>query len=210
MKAYSTPLLTEQEEAMPFKPILLHDGNVSINPHAFTLQDCQSHFETLDRQVSWKQEHIRIYGKSIPLPRLTAWYGDADQCYTYSGISMQPQPWFPELSHIRQQVEALSGSTFNSVLLNFYLDGNSSIAWHSDDEPELGQNPTIASLSFGAARTFHFKHRFSSDRIKLDLTNGSLLLMQGTTQHFWQHAVLKTKKPILPRINLTFRNICDH
>lgn len=144
-----------------------------------------------------------MYGKQINVPRLTAWFGSG--CYTYSGIQMQPHCWTELLLQIKDQVEAITGGSFNSVLLNLYRNGNDSVSWHCDDEPELGENPTIASLSFGATRSFQLKHKFTKQTIKLDLSHGSLLLMQDETQTHWLHCVPKTKKPTAARINLTFR-----
>ncbi len=144
----------------------------------------------------------------MPLPRLTAWYGDEGKSYTYSGIEQHPDPWTPTLKLIKSKVEEILEVTFNTVLLNLYRDGKDSVSWHSDDELELGENPIIASVSFGAVRRFSLKHKISKDyKIDLDLPNGSLLLMKGETQHFWQHQIAKTSKSVQPRINLTFRMI---
>jgi alkylated DNA repair dioxygenase AlkB len=162
----------------------------------------------LTQTIAWRQDWIRLYGRSLPQPRLTAWYGDPGKSYTYSGITMQPAPWIPTLLDLKASVETVSGTQFNSVLLNFYRDGNDSMGWHSDNEPELGENPIIGSLSLGGTRRFMLRHRFEKGlKHELELTSGSFLLMQGTTQHYWQHQVPKTKRPVLPRINLTFRVI---
>ena len=139
---------------------------------------------------------------------MTAWYGDAGKTYCYSGITVEPIPWTPLLLSIKTRVEAVANTTFNSVLLNYYRGEQDSVSWHSDDEPELGQNPVIASVSFGATRKFQFKHKTNPDlRAAIDLTPGSLLIMAGATQHFWKHQIPKTTKPVGARINLTFRVI---
>ena len=162
----------------------------------------------LYENVKWKQEDTFLYGRKVTLPRLTAWYGDQGKIYTYSKIKMSPNPWIPILEHIKFQVEKKCGKKFNSVLLNLYRNGSDSIAWHSDDEKELGENPTIASLSFGDTRSFVLRHRFNKDlKAKIELTHGSLLIMGGTTQHYWQHQIPKTRLSNKPRINLTFRRI---
>ncbi|PIQ22289.1 MAG: alpha-ketoglutarate-dependent dioxygenase AlkB [Cytophagales bacterium CG18_big_fil_WC_8_21_14_2_50_42_9] len=150
-----------------------------------------------------------MFGKQIWLPRLTAWYGDPGKTYQYSGIQNEPLPWIPALLEIKQAVETLAGVPFNSVLLNYYRHGQDSMGWHADDEPKLGTNPVIASVSFGQTRRFNFRHRTIKALPKKSvlLTHGSLLLMQGSTQHFWQHQLPKTKAISAPRLNLTFRII---
>lgn len=148
-----------------------------------------------------------MFGKQLLLPRLTAWYGDKG--YTYSGLYNKPQPWLPVLLDLKERVEQASGHTYNSVLLNLYRGGNDSMGWHSDDEAELGKEPAIASLSFGGERRFSFKHRTRKDLkpVSVILANGSLLLMHGPTQHHWLHHIPRTKHPVQPRINLTFRHV---
>lgn len=165
--------------------------------------------EDLDETTIWQQETIRMYGKVSPIPRLTAWYGDSGRAYSYSGIGMDPEPWTPVLVEIKEQVEEQTpGYLFNSVLLNLYRDGRDAVAWHSDDEPELGPEPMIASASFGATRRFLLRLRSDhSVRHDLELTHGSLVLMRGTTQRLWEHQVPRTARPVGPRINLTFRTI---
>jgi alkylated DNA repair dioxygenase AlkB len=174
----------------------------------FNASDSAAFFTELYHAIDWRQDSITVYGQRVPLPRLTAWYGDAGTTYSYSGITMQPQPWTPALWQIKQAIQPLAGVEFNSVLLNLYRDGNDSVGWHSDDEPELGENPVIGSVSFGAERRFQLRHKMNHAwKQEITLNSGSLLLMQGTTQHFWQHQVPKTAKPVSARINLTFRVI---
>lgn len=184
------------------------DAEVSYHADLFTQAESDDLLNALQHNIDWRQDQIKMYGKVIPLPRLTAWYGDSGKSYTYSGITMEALAWTPELLTIKHRIEPIAGVEFNSVLLNYYRSGNDSMAWHADDEPELGRNPIIGSVSFGAARFFHFKHKsLPQEKRKFELQHGSFLLMGGTTQHFWLHQIPKTTKPIAPRINLTFRVI---
>jgi len=165
--------------------------------------------QALIEQIPWRSETINLWGKEHQQPRLSAWFGDADARYTYSGLSLEPLPWTDLLSTLRARVESLAGTTFNSVLLNYYRDHRDSMGMHSDDEPELGRNPVIASLSFGEQRTFVLKHKSRKDlkSIQVELESGSLLLMKGATQHHWKHGINKLARPCGPRVNLTFRRI---
>ncbi|MCZ4321755.1 alpha-ketoglutarate-dependent dioxygenase AlkB family protein [Pseudomonas anguilliseptica] len=162
----------------------------------------------LTAQTPWQQPQVQIYGRQLPVPRLVAWYGDAEASYRYSGLTHQPLPWTPLLALIRAQVEQAVGQSLNGVLLNYYRDGQDSMGWHSDDEAELGANPLIASLNLGGTRRFDLRRKGQS-RIEhsLPLQHGSLLVMRGATQHYWQHQVAKTRSPCAPRLNLTFRLI---
>ncbi len=196
------------ENNLPKTAVIDTDGEVIFYPNFFSTQESDRLFSDLYSSVKWKQDIIHFFGKKIPLPRLTGWYGDEGKSYIYSGIEQHPEPWTPALTLIKSKAEEISEVTFNSVLLNLYRDGKDSVSWHSDDESELGENPIIASISFGATRRFSLKHKISKDyKIDLDLPNGSLLLMKGETQHFWQHQIPKTSKSVPPRINLTFRVI---
>ncbi|WP_341733881.1 alpha-ketoglutarate-dependent dioxygenase AlkB [Microcoleus sp. EPA2] len=184
------------------------DGEVIFYPNLFSIQESDRLFSALHSSVKWRHDTIHIYGKKIPLPRLTAWYGDEGKSYIYSGIQQHPEPWTPTLTSIKLKAEEISKITFNSVLINLYRDGKDSVSWHSDDEPELGKNPIIASISLGGTRRFSLRHKTSKDyKIDIDLPKGSLLLMKGETQHFWKHQIAKTAKSVEPRINLTFRVI---
>ncbi|TQV81319.1 alpha-ketoglutarate-dependent dioxygenase AlkB [Exilibacterium tricleocarpae] len=166
-------------------------------------------YEQLRRELAWEQSVIRIHGRQVPIPRLNAWYGDPGSDYGYSGIALAPQSWTASLLEVRARLEDTLGQRFNSVLANLYRDGRDSVAWHSDDEAELGRNPLIASVSLGGERRFVLKHKKRKDVPKLEvwLPHGSLLVMSGTTQHAWVHQLPKTAKPVGPRINLTFRQI---
>lgn len=156
--------------------------------------------------IHWLRQSGRFYGKTLQLPRLTAWYGDGQTIYSYSGISSYPQPWNAGLSYLKRAVEKLSGCRFNSVLLNWYRDGEDHMSWHADDEPELGDMPVIASLSFGAPRDFLIRRKDDhTQKITLPLGHGSLLIMRGAMQRHWQHAVPKRRGVKGSRVNLTFR-----
>jgi alkylated DNA repair dioxygenase AlkB len=184
------------------------DAEVILYRAFFPREQSNAFYDDLRCKANWKQEQIKFYGKLIDLPRLTAWYGDEGKSYTYSGITVAPDPWIPSLLVIKRAIEAVSGVVFNSVLLNFYRGERDSVAWHADDEPELGNNPVIGSVSFGGIRSFQFKHkRDKALRKKIELAHGSYLLMKGATQHHWLHQVPKETKPRTPRINLTFRVI---
>lgn len=187
--------------------VTLTDANIVLYDDFFDQHSSECLFQELLENIDWQQDTIRLFGKSFLVPRLSAWYGDPGTRYTYSGLTLEPLPWLVPLTTIRTQLDDVLGINFNSVLLNLYRDGNDGMGWHSDDEPELGPNPVIASLSLGAVRNFKLRHKTKTDKLSLDLKSGSLLLMQGTTQTYWQHSVAKTKKPVEPRINLTFRVI---
>jgi alkylated DNA repair dioxygenase AlkB len=157
----------------------------------------------------WRQENLVVWGKMFPQPRLVAWYGDSDSVYTYSGIKLNPLPWTDLLLDMKKRIETVVGWSFNSVLLNYYRDNRDSMGFHSDDEPELGERPILASLSLGDERTFVMKHKTSdfAKPVRLRLASGSLLLMMGETQRYWKHGIAKEARPCGPRVNLTFRRI---
>ncbi len=158
--------------------------------------------------IAWRQDHVRLFGRQVPLPRWSAWHGDSDRPYTYSGLTLLPQPWNPLLDWLRDQLQAVSGVRFNSVLLNWYRSGSDHISWHTDAEPELGQNPIIASVNFGATRRFLLRRTDQpQEKIELPLGHGSVLIMSGALQHHWQHSVPKQAKVHDSRVNLTFRVI---
>lgn len=156
-------------------------------------------------ETAWRAETVVVYGKRHLQPRLSAWHGD--RAYRYSGLRLAPLPFSPLLDTLRRAAEAATGRPYNSVLLNYYRDGQDSMGMHSDDEPELGPEPAIASLSFGATRTFILRHKLTKATLKLPLTDGSLLFMAGAMQANWMHGINKTAKPVGARLNLTFRNI---
>jgi alkylated DNA repair dioxygenase AlkB len=183
------------------------DAEVLYYPDFIPAQEANHYLESLRQSLDWRQEKITLYGKAFDVPRLQAWYGDKDSQYQYSNLTMQPNPWTKELKLLKQKCESKTKDTFNSVLENLYRDGNDGMGRHADDEPELGHNPVIASVSLGQTRNLDFYHKHTKQKVRIPLENGSLLLMRGTTQNHWQHALAKTKKVLLPRINLTFRKI---
>jgi alkylated DNA repair dioxygenase AlkB len=190
------------------RQILPKDGDVRYFAPFFTVQDSQTFLTELLEKIEWRQEAIVLFGRKVMQPRLTAWYGDADKVYTYSGIQMIPKAWTPTLLRIKNAVETISGQGFNSVLLNQYRDGKDSMGFHRDNEPELGPQPVIASVSFGAVRRFRWRHyQRATNPITHELEDGSLLLMRGWTQKNWEHALPKTAKPVGVRVNLTFRHV---
>jgi alkylated DNA repair dioxygenase AlkB len=163
---------------------------------------------TLLRDVPWEVHRIRMFGREVASPRLSCWIGDAEAAYRYSGSRFQPRPWLPALAALRDRLREELGRPFNSVLANRYRSGADAMGWHSDDEPELGPEPLIASISLGASRRFVLRHRRDpAQRLALDLEPGSLLLMAGATQHHWKHALPRTTRPVGERINLTYRQI---
>jgi alkylated DNA repair dioxygenase AlkB len=188
--------------------IILQNGRLVYIENFYTPAESDRIFKDLRQNTPWQEEVIKMYGKEITCPRRMAWYGDKGTDYVYSGIMHHPLPLTPTLTAIKQKVEEQAQHKFNSVLLNLYRDGKDSMSWHSDDEKELGINPTIASISFGAERIFKLKHK-TDKTLKADilLKHGSLLIMTGELQHYWQHSIPKTAKPIAERINLTFREI---
>jgi alkylated DNA repair dioxygenase AlkB len=186
------------------------NAEVTFYRNFFDLRESDKIFQLLRDEINWRQDKMKLYGKDIDLPRKTAWYGDQNKSYTFSGIHLNPEPWTPILLQVKERIEKVSGVKFNSVLLNLYRHGNDGISWHTDAEPELGENPVIGSVSFGGTRRFMFRHRQDQTlKTEVELTHGSFLLMAGETQHFWQHQIPKTSRQVEPRINLTFRSIID-
>lgn len=186
------------------------NAEVNFYRNFYDLRESDKIFQILRDEINWRQDKMKLYGKDIDLPRKTAWYGDQNKSYTFSGIHLNPEPWTPTLLQVKERIEKVSEVKFNSVLLNLYRHGNDGISWHTDVEPELGKNPVIGSVSFGGARRFMFRHRQNQTlKTEIELTHGSFLLMAGETQHFWQHQIPKTSKQVEPRINLTFRKIID-
>lgn len=188
--------------------IPIADGSLCLWHPLLPSPDAEALFNRLAQTLDWKQDTMTIAGKEIPIPRLQAWYGDANSQYSYSGILLKPLNWTKELLTIKETIETITQHHFNSVLANYYRDGQDSVAWHQDNEPELGENPVIASLSLGETRQFQLRHTDQRHpTLKLDLPHNALLLMSGETQKNWYHQIPKTKKAVGPRINLTFRLI---
>lgn len=171
-------------------------------PHDIGLQD------TLRESLPWRADRIRIAGQWRDIPRLQAWFGDPGCEYRYSGVTLVPHAWTPPLAKLRDQVQSLAGCTFNSVLANLYRHQGDSMGWHADNEPELGHNPVIASLSFGTPRRFRLRRNDNHRQVfELALGHGDLLVMEGTLQHHWQHSIPKERLTCGERINLTFREL---
>lgn len=203
---YQHPLLKSETE--PLKQSLnLPDAEVDYWRNFIDQQQASSLFDDLVQQTEWRQERITIYGKTHPVPRLSCWMADDGLDYSYSNMIMHQQPWSTIVLAVKQKIEAFLEQQFNSVLLNYYRDGQDSNGWHADDEPELGQAPVIASLSLGAPRDFQLRHKVDKQlKASLALEHGSLLLMSGRTQACWQHHIPKRAKAEA-RINMTFRSI---
>lgn len=186
------------------KTELTDGGSLIYIPDFFRESIADKLLLVLKKDIAWKQEKTS-YGNMFP--RLTAYFSDTGVTYAYSGVSHESLPWPWYLKEVKDRVEKLVGKPFNSLLLNYYRYGKDSIGWHSDDERELGKNPTVPSLSFGAERAFQIRHKKTGEKKEYILKHGSLLIMDGTMQHYWQHCVPKTTKHVEPRVNLTFRNI---
>ena len=190
--------------------IPLPDSEISLHQNHFDAEFAGNLLSELAEEIPWVQNKIKFYGKESLVPRLESWHGDEGMSYTYSGIKMDAKPWTKNLLMIKESIEPIAKTTFNSVLINYYRDGKDRVAWHSDDEKELGKNPVIASVSLGAERKFKLRHKkYKENQLQYEvfLQSGSLLLMSGSTQHHWLHEIPRTAKPIGPRINLTFRVI---
>ena len=187
--------------------ISMPDADVLHFARLFDPYEANSLFLQLQQNIEWQHEKTKLYGQVHDLPRLTAWYGDPAVTYSYSGISITSLEWIDALLEIKRRIESVSDYSFNSVLLNRYRNGSDGVSWHADNEPELGRNPVIGSVSFGAARPFQLKHKTLDAKREITLENGSYLLMKGTTQHRWLHQIPKSKRVLGERINLTFRLI---
>ncbi|APG60041.1 alpha-ketoglutarate-dependent dioxygenase AlkB family protein [Christiangramia salexigens] len=188
--------------------IEIENGTLEYYPSFLSLKESDTLLKSLLNLSCWQQDTIKLFGKEVLQPRLTALFGEKDKTYTYSGLKMTPIAFPKELKELKTKCEEISRSHFTTCLANLYRDGNDSMGWHSDDEKELGKQPVIASVSLGAERLFHLKHRTDpSKKQKLRLHHGSLLIMKGSTQEYWKHQLPKTRKQIGPRVNLTFRKI---
>ena len=196
---------------MSFDLLPIPDGEVLYAPSFLTPIDADAYLQRFLDGIAWEQHQLAIFGRQLPAPRLSAWYGHPEAHYTYSGLRLNPQPWTESLSMLKSQIEVFADATFNSVLLNQYRNGQDSMGGHCDDEPELGIKPTIASLSLGGERAFHLRHKRRKDleTVKLLLGHGSLLIMRGATQTHWKHQLPKTKQALRCRLNLSFRLIVD-
>jgi alkylated DNA repair dioxygenase AlkB len=184
----------------------LPNSDISYFPNFIENLKADSYLKNLKENIPWQQDDIKVYGKIYAQPRLTALFGNNGKSYSYSNITMNPYPFTLELLEVKKAIESIAKVDFTTCLLNLYRDGKDSNGWHADDEIELGTNPVIASISLGEERFFHLRHKNDKTlKQKVLLQHGSLLLMKGETQHFWQHQIPKTAKQIKERINLTFR-----
>ncbi|MEH6543047.1 MAG: alpha-ketoglutarate-dependent dioxygenase AlkB [Porticoccaceae bacterium] len=184
------------------------DGELHYAPDFLPADIADQHLNDIIAATPWEQSSLHIAGREYLIPRLNAWYGDKATHYGYSGMRLDLNPWTAQLSALKQQVEAATGSAFNSALLNYYRSGSDSVDWHSDDERELGSRPVIAALSIGATRRFDLRHKTRKDlRYKLELQHGSLLVMAGAMQQHWAHRIAKTKDHCEARISITFRQV---
>jgi alkylated DNA repair dioxygenase AlkB len=190
-----------------FENILPSDGIVNYYGKIMDLEKAQHYLDKLLNTIEWKNDEAVIFGRHIITKRKATWYGDANYSYTYSNTTKHALAWTTELLELKVLVEKLTGTTYNSCLLNLYHDGNEGMAWHSDDEKSLGKDTSIASLSFGAERKFSLKHRLSKEALSVMLEAGSLLVMKGATQTNWLHSLPKSTTVMLPRVNLTFRTM---
>ncbi|ARU58384.1 2OG-Fe(II) oxygenase [Oleiphilus messinensis] len=204
--------------------IQLQDGGcLTVQSNFLSAEHAENLRQALHQELAWRQDYISMYGLEVKIPRLQAWYGEHDAQYTYSGLTLQPEPFPEHLAELKKAIEyfcqqqlppppkprssALTEG-FNSVLCNLYRDEHDSVSWHSDDEAELGINPVIASFSLGETRLFQLQHkRDKKQKLGLQLGHNTLLIMSGTTQHHWRHQIPKSRVACAPRINLTFRFI---
>jgi alkylated DNA repair dioxygenase AlkB len=187
--------------------LLPYDGFADYYGKVFATGEASRYLDRLLTAIEWRNDEAIIYGKHIRTKRKVAWYGDREYDYTYSNTTKRALRWTDDLLSLKAKAEELSGARYNSCLLNLYQDGDEGMSWHSDSEKELEKDGAIASISFGAERRFQFKHKNTGQLVEVLLETGSLLVMRGTCQTFWMHALPKTKKVTRPRVNLTFRSI---
>jgi alkylated DNA repair dioxygenase AlkB len=186
----------------------LSGAELRYHAQAYPPAQADALFAHLRAEIPWQPHRLRLFGREVDAPRLSCWIGDAQAVYTYSGTRFEPRPWTPTVAALREDLHRRLGVRFNSVLANLYRDGRDSMGWHSDDEPELGPDPLIASLSFGAPRTFRLRSRATREAaLSLELAHGSLLVMAAGTQRHYQHALPRRARVHAPRINLTFRRL---
>ncbi|MFY2763659.1 alpha-ketoglutarate-dependent dioxygenase AlkB family protein [Arenimonas sp. MALMAid1274] len=193
---------------MRLERLPVDDAELAYAPAWLPREQADALLAALTAQIPWETHRITLFGQQHDSPRRSCWIGDPGTSYVYSRVRFEPRPWPDALQPLRDRISEASGEAMNSVLANLYRDGRDAMGWHSDDEPELGPRPVIASLSLGGTRRFVFKHRADPSRkFELALPHGSLLVMSGPTQARWRHALPRTAKPVAPRLNLTFRRI---
>jgi alkylated DNA repair dioxygenase AlkB len=198
----STPsLFSDRQELLPF------DGSALLIPKFLAPEQTSLLFDQIMTETPWENPEMVMFGKKYPQAGFSTWFTNTGVGYTYSGITRNPHHMTPTLEHVLELCAQASGSSYNSVLVNLYRDGNDSVSWHSDNEEINGSEPTIASVSLGATRRFDLRHRESGETVRVDLEDGSLLVMSGLSQHCWVHQIAKTKSKVGPRINLTYRRV---
>ena len=200
-------LLIDPPDTKEISNLLPKDGCVQYYPKIWNEEQCALMFDALLQSLNWETDQLVMFGEVITTKRKVVWVGDDGLSYTYSGVKKHPSPWTTELLAIKTKLEELAQWKFNSCLLNLYHNGSEGMGWHSDNEPELNPKAPIASLSLGEIRKFAFRHKIDKTVSSVSLENGSVLMMHAPTQASWQHSLLKTAKPVGPRINLTFRDI---
>ncbi|MDO3387145.1 alpha-ketoglutarate-dependent dioxygenase AlkB [Gilvimarinus sp. SDUM040013] len=187
--------------------IIACDGRATLYRQWIHRDEAANLFDSLRQSLDWEQTVLTMYGRQVAIPRLNAWYGDSGSSYSYSGAYFDPMPWTAELANLRERLQAYTDTGFNSVLANYYRDGRDGVGWHSDNETELGPEPTIASVSLGETRRFSLRHSATGKTVLVDLAAGDLLVMSGKLQTRWQHQIAKSRKELGARINLTFRRV---
>jgi alkylated DNA repair dioxygenase AlkB len=187
--------------------VLPFDGEAWYYSEILNSERSKYYYDVLLQNIRWKQDEVVIFGKRIVTKREMAWYAISKIPYQYSNITRNALAFTKELLVLKDLAESISAEPFNACLLNLYHDGGEGMGWHSDDEKSIVANSAIASISLGSNRKFVFRHKKTRETISLDLENGSILVMKGSIQQHWQHALPKTKKITQPRINLTFRNM---
>lgn len=206
MSCHNADLFSVQE-AQELEAIELEDASLLYGKSFFSQEQAQAFLSSLKQELVWQQPKVRLFGKTFPVPRQVAWAGDPGLEYSYSGLTHTMDGWTTTTSAIRDIIEEKTGFAVNSVLLNYYHNGQHSMGWHADNEPELGHQPVIVSLSLGAPRRFILRHNKTRETFELQLGQGDLLVMYGDTQHCWQHSLPKTAKSVGERLNLTYRRI---
>lgn len=187
--------------------LTIQNGTLLFDETFLSQEDANLLFKHFEKTLPFHQGTINLFGKTHAIPRLEAFFATENKTYSYSGKTLETHPFTSELLSLKLKIEEFSHEYFNCVLVNLYRNGQDSNGWHADNEPELGKNPVIASLSLGVTRRFDLRHNHTKEKLSFDLTNGSLLLMKGEMQHFWKHQIAKTKKVDARRINLTFRKL---
>lgn len=201
----STPsLFSDRRELLPF------DGSALLVPKFFAPEQTAQMFQQILNETLWEMPEMVMFGKKYPQAGLSTWFTNTNVSYVYSGIARTPHAMTPVLKEVMEQCSLASGAEFNSVLVNLYRDGNDSVSWHSDNEEINGSEPTIASVSLGDTRRFDLRHKESGETVRVDLEDGSLLVMSGLSQHCWVHQIAKTKMKVGPRINLTYRRVISN